>query len=31
MLKINPFYPLGYHQRLQNYMTLKIKVKAIIH
>ena len=31
MFKINPFYPLEYRQRIRNYMTLKFKVKAIIH
>ena len=31
MFKSNPFYPLEYRQRVRKYMTLKIKVKVIIH
>ena len=31
MFKINPFLPLEYCQRIRNHMTLKIKVKVIIH
>ena len=29
MLKINLFYPIEYRRRVRNYMTLKMKVKAI--
>ena len=31
MLKINSFLPIEYRQRIRNNMTLKIKVKVIIH
>ena len=29
--KLAPVYPLEYRQQIQNHMTLKIKVKVIIH
>ena len=31
MFKINLFYPIEYRQRIQNYMTLKMKVKVILN
>ena len=31
MFTINPFLPLEYRQLIRNYVTLKIKVKVIIH
>ena len=31
MFKINIFYPIEYQRRIQNYMTLKMKVKVILN